>query len=252
MNAAVVVSGHYRSFSYLADYIKQLYDGCDFYFCFWDHEFRYSIEAPETTVLHRMTNNMREPLDLDYIRNFVWSKFKTPVKFLTLTDMLNFTYSIDGFFHNKEDRYNKYSPTYIVAKGNELLNKDYDIVFRQRPDAYQTLPLPISELIQLIKSVDRETIWSPRLQIKRGFPHFDDTFFFGSKKSMDKLLGNLSYGINNLLQNPMIKRTEAEYFYYHYVLGALTLQNLVDVKLIDGFKNKLVRKKDVDNNTFNL
>lgn len=254
MNIAVVFSGHYRSFEYLSDFFKQVYKGCDFYFCFWDHDYRYINVSEKASLQHRMDNYYKEDLDIESVSEFINREFHTTPLFVSSKQYLEFADTLtNASFNNYNDKLNRYAPLFLKYKAQSLLEREYDVVFRQRPDIYQPFPKPLHKVAQEVVNRSDYTIWTPRVHIRRGYPHVDDTFFYGSHSSMNKLLTNLTYNLNKLLDNELIKQGESKSFYFHRVLGALLMQTKADdVIQVPEFKNFIVRYRDVVNNTYLL
>ena len=257
MKAAVVISGHYRSFEYLSDHIKQTYKGCDFYFCLWDHNYRYKSVTSKATNQVKMETYLSEELDIDSVERFISKEYGTSPVFVSSQEYMDFVNKIpNAYFLHEGDKRGRYAQQYLMYRAQSLLKGEYDIVFRQRPDVYQPFPIPLFKIAEEVKIKSQKkgseyVIWTPRVHIKRGYCHIDDTFFYGSHSSMDKLLGNLAENLFNLLDNKLIKQGEKEYFYYHKVLGSLLLQTRVDdvIELPQYFKNYIIRYPDVVNNT---
>lgn len=125
MKTALCLSGHLRNYQRSAKIIRESFDG-DIFLSTWDV---VDVDGGKNT------QSIDEALEIFKPVNFSIEDFtKINILHKTKYEKISKYVKFNANFHKNRHGWDSYSMFYLMKKVGELVNKDYDLVMRFRPD----------------------------------------------------------------------------------------------------------------------
>ena len=262
MKKAVILSNHYRSFEYIASYLKDFFGkDTDFYICTWDHEYNYENQAIKEKYAFEKKQDvqlsplMYKPIDIKKIQNFI--REFNPKDYKILTDEEFDTWAEKMPNVPKTSKYHSrqilgsFLPPKICADMIRNSGIEYDLIFKSRMDIIPIMSEGYNfdsfcaTLLNLQNHKPR-TILSTSLKINSGLPWINDRFLSGHADAILDLYDNLEYKINTLFSLKFLHKETPLLF--HRLYGMLLTFTKINVRATKVIYDEIIRKDFVDMN----
>lgn len=261
MKKAVILANHYRSFEYIAGYLKDFFGkDTDFYICTWDHEYRYLNQVTQQNLGFQEKRDLQEsplsykPINLEKIQNFI--REFNPKDFKILRDEEFDTWAEKMPNVPKPDKYHSrytlasFLPPKICADMIKNSGIKYDLIFKSRMDIIPIMSEgydfdSFCESFLNLKNYKPRTILSTSLKINSGYPWINDRFLSGHATAILDLYDNLEYKINTLYSLKFLHKETLSHGRLYGMLLTFTKINVRPTKVI---YDEIIRKDFVDMN----
>lgn len=255
MKKAVILSNHYRSFEYIADYLKNFFGkDTDFYICTWDHQFNYENQTVKNSYGFKVKSDaqlspyMYKPLNLKKIESFI-QEFN-PKDYKILTDKEFDTWAEKMPNVPKQDKYySRYIlggmlPPKICADMIRNSGISYDLIFKSRMDI---IPLmrsgSFNTFCQSLMDSRPRTILTNLLKFKDGLPYMNDRFWCGKGDTVLDFFNDIENKIDTIFS---LKFFQGRSIINHMLYGTLMLFTQANLKFNDQIYDEIIRKDFVD------
>lgn len=247
MKIAVLLSNHFRSFSYIREEMLNFFGtDTDFYVHTWDHNYGYRSIKEKTEdgyvpytgefqshpwLYKRASKDNYTYIDISRVKeeysripnvNYCIESLDTLKQWLKgIDNQENFS------FQELNMRYGQY---YSIKRAYDLLKtsgKKYDFVFRLRHDVlpYANSNFNLQEYLNSLRTDKGYLYTDMEVSFRQGAIYINDRFWFGIQDIYERLFGDLQNKLNKLISFYRNNHDDpdylAKYFVFHKVLGGL-------------------------------
>lgn len=229
LKKAVLISGHLRSFYSTWNTIKEFYgDSTDYYFTVWDHD---------------LLGTTKTNFNIQKFKSFLLEDRKVKsLNFITVEELLDWTSGIKNCDIPYEEHYGRFGQIfncYINLETSKEYINTYDIVFRNRLDAYPRVELYSNDQFsQHLNKLD--VLYSTKDLLQQGLFRFGDCLFYSSPETYIELFKNLDLKISEILSNPFFKSKE-NILTNHKLWGTIVQFSNIERVRPSAFSRKIIR-----------